>query len=72
MSKWTQEEIDVLISLYGANNVPSDELIKDQSALSAFINEFNKRSKNANRSSKEIADKLLNLRKSGQLPRLRR
>ncbi|NLW84691.1 MAG: hypothetical protein GXY41_09875 [Phycisphaerae bacterium] len=72
MEKWCQEEIDALVKLYENNDIPSDSLIKDKIALSRFSASFNDEFKNKPRTEKEIAGKLLGLRKSGRLPRLRR
>ncbi len=72
MGNWETEEIEELKKLYKENNIPSDELVKDKMSLENFTINLNKRIKNQkNFSSKEIADKLFKLRKSGKLPRIR-
>jgi hypothetical protein len=73
MVNWKIEETGELKKLYKENNVPSDELVKDKEALENFTINLNKRiNPQKNFSSKEIADKLFKLRKSGKLPRIRR
>jgi hypothetical protein len=73
MEKWSKKEIEELKNLYQENDVPSDQLIKDKVALDSFTANFNARVvKEVGFNSKEVADRLLKLRKSGKLPRLRR
>ena len=43
MAKWADSEIEVLQNLYRENDVPSDQLIKDQQALGPFVATFNER-----------------------------
>jgi hypothetical protein len=72
MGNWETEEIEKLKKLYKDNNMPSDELVKDKLALENFTIDLNKRiNAQKNFSSKEVADKLFKLRKSGKLPRIR-
>ncbi|MHC4396665.1 MAG: hypothetical protein ACYS1A_13520 [Planctomycetota bacterium] len=72
MGKWESSEIEELKRFYKENNVPSDQLIKDKVILDTFAVSFNDRlSSGQNFTSKEVADKLFKLRKSGKLPRIR-
>jgi hypothetical protein len=72
MGKWQSNEIEVLKRFYQENNVPSDRLVKDKTALDVFTANFNDRvGAGENFSSKEVADQLFKLRKSGKLPRIR-
>jgi hypothetical protein len=70
MSNWSPGETERLIKLYQENNITSDTLIKDSLALSNFTQLFNQQP-GFSTTEKEIAGKLLRLRKSGKLPRLR-
>jgi RNA polymerase-interacting CarD/CdnL/TRCF family regulator len=73
MEKWGNAEIEVLTNLYQENNVPSDELIKDKDVLAKFVETLNQRiGTGKNYTEKEVADKLLKLRKTGKLPRIRK
>jgi len=72
MGNWETKEVEELKKVYKENNTPSDELVKDKIALENFTERFNnKTNPKENFSSKEIADKLFELRKSGKLPRIR-
>lgn len=72
MGNWETEETEKLKKLYQEKNIPSDELVKDKEALENFTIEINKRiTSQKHFSSKEIADELFKLRKSGKLPRIR-
>ena len=73
MVTWTNEEIEELKKLYVENDIPSDALIKDKTALLNFTSNLNNilPSNNTSFSEQDVADKLLSLRKSGKLPRLR-
>ena len=72
MGKWSSAEIEELKGFYRDNNVPSDQLVKDKAALDMFTASFNNRFRaGENFSSKEVADQLFKLRKSGRLPRIR-
>lgn len=72
MGKWGNNEIEELKRFYKENNVPSDQLIKVKSTLDNFTAKFNERFNPCQDfSSEEIADRLLKLRKSGKLPRIR-
>ena len=73
MENWGNAEIEVLTNLYQENNVPSDELIKDKDVLAKFVEALNQRiGSGKNYTEKEVADKLLKLRKTGKLPRIRK
>ena len=72
MAKWSQEAVELLKQLYKNNGVPSDELLKDPAKLEDLRNSLNQTlSSEGHFSSKEVADRLLKIRKSGKLPRLR-
>ena len=72
MEKWESFEIEELKRFYEENDVPSDELVKNKAALDAFTADFNNRiNRDQHFSSKEVADQLFKLRKSGNLPRIR-
>ena len=72
MEKWDNKEIEELKRFYKENDVPSDQLVKDKSALDAFTSSFNiKLGPRTDFSSKEVADQLFKLRKGGKLPRIR-
>ena len=70
MGKWNDTEIEKLKLWYQKNNVPSDQLIKDRDVLDNFTEWFNTKF-GCDKTSKDIADQLLKLRKKGLLPRLR-
>ena len=73
MGNWETKEVEELKKVYKENNTPSDELVKDKIALENFTERFNNKiNPKENFSSKEISDKLFELRKSGKLPRIRR
>ena len=73
MAKWSANEIEELKNLYKTNNLPSDQLIKDKTALESFAKILNSRLKRETPfTPEEIADRLLRIRKSGKLPRIRR
>jgi len=71
MTDWKKEEIEKLQIFYKQNNAPSDEIVKDNTVLVEFTKWFNARI-GSNFSSKEVADQLFTLRKSGKLPRIRK
>ena len=72
MEKWDVEQIEELKNLYIETDIPSDSLIKDKTALANFTKRLNlKFGNNNNFTEEEIADKLLSLRKSANLPRIR-
>jgi len=71
MGKWDDTEIEKLKLWYQQNNMPSDQLIKDKDVLDKFTESFNEKF-GYDKISKDIADKLLILRKKGSLPRLRK
>jgi len=73
MGKWGSSEIEELKCFYQDNNVPSDQLVKDKDALDVFTANFNDRiNPDGKFNSKEVADQLFKLRKSGKLPRIRK
>ena len=73
MGNWTETQTRELKDLYVEVNVPSDQLLKDKTALGTFVRTFNSRlDGKAEFTAEEIASKLLRLRKSGKLPRIRR
>lgn len=73
MGNWGSGEIEELKRLYQQNNVPSDQLVKDKSALDSFTARFNSRlGTEESFSAKEVADRLFKLRKGGKLPRVRK
>jgi hypothetical protein len=73
MGNWTETQTRELKDLYVEANVPSDQLLKDKTTLDTFVRTFNSRlDGNAEFTAEEMASKLLRLRKSGKLPRIRR
>ena len=71
MASWGSAEVEELKKIYKENNVPSDRLVKDKTALDEFVATFNIRiGSNNHFSAKEVADRLFRLRKSGKLPRI--
>lgn len=73
MGEWDSEQIEELKRFYEENNVPSDQLVKDKTALDSFAAAFNDRiGEGGMFTSEEIADRLFRLRKGGRLPRIRR
>ena len=72
MVTWKSVETETLKKLYVENDVPSDRLIKSSKNLARFTGTFNQHLDNKSDFTEEqVADKLLKLRKSGKLPRLR-
>ena len=72
MVKWEYETTEELKKLYIETDTPSDTLIKDKKGLSDFTQTLNTRLSNMEDfAEEEVASKLLSLRKSGKLPRLR-
>ncbi len=72
MLKWEYETTEELKKLYIETDIPSDTLIKDKKGLSDFTQTLNTRLSNMEDfAEEEVATKLLSLRKSGKLPRLR-
>jgi hypothetical protein len=75
MGDWTTDELERLKRLYKETGIPSDELVKDTVALDRFTTDFRSRLKSAGLDrdiqTKEIADQLFRLRKTGKLPRIR-
>jgi len=71
MGNWDSGTRNELIHLYVENDIPSDELIKDQAKLEALAATLNARVSPNSFSPKEIADELLRIRKGGNLPRIR-
>jgi 5'-deoxynucleotidase YfbR-like HD superfamily hydrolase len=71
VGNWNDAEIEKLKLWYQQNDVPSDQLIKDNNALDGFTEWFNAKF-GCNKTSTDIADQLLTLRKKGILPRLRK
>jgi hypothetical protein len=73
MADWGARKIEQLKRLYKETNAPGDQLIKDKAALEKFTGAFNQRvGPSANYVPEEVADRLLKLRKSGKLPRIRK
>ena len=73
MGTWNNPEIEALKDLYVETDMPSDNLIKDKTAMADFTSQLNaKLSLPEAFIQKEVADQLLRLRKSGKLPRIRR
>ena len=73
MGKWGNIEIEELERLYVEKDTPSDQLVKDKSALDTFTATFNTRiGADQPFSAQEVADRLFALRKGGRLPRLRK
>lgn len=70
--EWNEESAQGLKDWYVENDVPSDTLIKNQDALSEFTRRFNERLDTSSYTEKEVATKLLSLRKSGKLSRIRK
>ena len=70
--KWNEDTIQGLKDWYVENDVPSDTLIKNQDAINEFTRKFNARLDDLSYTDKEVATKLLSLRKSGKLPRIRK
>lgn len=72
MASWGSLEVEELKKFYKQNNVPSDQLVKDKSAIEQFVATFNaKIGSDDSFSAKEVADRLFRLRKAGKLPRIR-
>lgn len=72
MGSWGSVEVEELKKLYKKNDVPSDQLVKDKSALDQFVAVFNTRVGSDDCfSAEEVADQIFKLRKSGKLPRIR-
>jgi len=72
MTQCNFNEEEVLKNLYVEFDIPSDSLIKDKDSLSKFTTTFNERLPNApGFTDEEVATKLLRVRKSGNLPRIR-
>ncbi len=73
MGKWQNDEREKLKLHYKQFNVPSDQIVKDQTVLQNFTDWFNTKFSPAKSfTSKEVADQLLKMRKAGNLPRIRR
>ena len=73
MVKWEKEATQELITLYVEIDTTSDSLIKDKNLMSKFTGTLNERLPGqVDFTDKQVADRLLWLRKSGKLPRLRR
>lgn len=72
MEKWNADIIEHLKQLYIETDVPSDQLIADNALLTRFTNQFNEKIEApGNFTNEEVAQKLLRIRKSGQLPTIR-
>jgi len=72
MADWSEVETEVLQQLYQEHDVPSDSLIADAEDLDAFTERLNARLVGSAFTTDDIANRLLLLRKNGDLPRLRR
>lgn len=73
MVNWGEHQIEKLKLHYKQFNTPSDQIVKDKTLLENFTVWFNaKFTPEESFTSKEVADQLLKLRKSGKLPRIRR
>jgi hypothetical protein len=71
MGNWGHHEIEKLKLFYKQFNVPTDQIVKDNNILEKFTSRFNTEIDN-NFSPKEVADQLFTLRKTGNLPRIRK
>ena len=71
MAEWTFGAEEQLKQLYITYDVTSDELIKNVDKLSEFTRDLNLALGQKPFDSKEVAAKLLKLRKSKKLPRIR-
>jgi hypothetical protein len=73
MVAWKNDTKDKLKLHYKQFNTPSDQILKDRDLLEKFTSSFNaKFTPDEQFAPKEIADQLLKLRKSGELPRIRK
>jgi len=73
MVSWTNDRKDRLKLHYEQFNTPSDEILKDRNLLEEFTSSFNTKFTPPEKfSPKDVAHQLLKLRKSGELPRIRR
>ena len=72
MTVWSNRHAEALVELYEQNDVPSDSLIGDGSALTSFTAALNRRLGDATFTEEDVAAKLLALRKAAKLPRLRK
>jgi len=73
MKNWESDAIEKLKEFYKENDETSDDLIKNKDALDRFCESFNMRfASSVTFTSEDIADQLLKLRKSGNLPRIRK
>ncbi|OHB55286.1 MAG: hypothetical protein A2Y07_11020 [Planctomycetes bacterium GWF2_50_10] len=70
MARWSVQQTEQLRDLYVKTNITSDDLIKEQSRLDMFTKELNAQTGTIF-STEEVAGKLLRLRKSKKLPRIR-
>ena len=71
MENWGENEIEKLKLFYKQFNVPSDQIVKDKNVLEKFTSRFSTETNNKF-SPKEVADQLFRIRKSGNLPTIRR
>jgi hypothetical protein len=71
MKVWDSGMVDALVELYIQQDTTTDDLIKDPDVLIAFTNLLNSRI-GQTFSPDEVGGKLLKLRKSKKLPKLRR
>ncbi len=73
MANWSSATEQKLKDVYVEFNIPSDTLIADETLMSKFVERFIASSGcSVDFSAKSIAEKLLSLRKKGELPRLRK
>ncbi len=63
---------DVLVKTYEEFNVPVDKFLGDSGLVAAFVAAVGARAGSAEFESQAIMRRLINLRKKGRLPRLRR
>jgi hypothetical protein len=67
----TEEERDILLSVYADIGIPTDKLALDPGSASKLVEDFNRRSRNTSGPDRLLRE-LLRLRKAGRLPKLKR
>lgn len=72
MENWNEQNTRDLIELYKNYNIPSDRIIRDRTKLDYFTMLYNQTTKGFKQDVDNMACALLNFRKAGFLPRLRR
>lgn len=68
---WAEDSVQELKDWYVENDVTSDTLITNQDQLNEFTRKFNEKIGTSICTEEEVAEKLVRLRKSGKLPRIR-